>query len=110
MGILNDGGKMKVYIAGKVSGLSDREVFEKFYKSAEKLKGQGHTVMSPSVLLLNKGFEHSEYMHICFSMIDVCDAVYMQKDWQKSKGAKMELEYATRNRKTIIHEEDFGSR
>ena len=98
---------MKVYIAGKVSGLSDREVFEKFYKSAEKLKGQGHTVMSPAVLNLNKGFD---YMHICFSMIDVCDAVYMQKDWQESKGAKMELEYATKNTKTIIHEEDFGSR
>lgn len=101
---------MKVYIAGKVSGLSDREVFEKFYKSSEKLKGQGHTVMSPAVLLLNKGFEHPEYMHVCFAMIDVCDAVYMQRDWQESKGAKMELEYATRNRKAIIHEGDLGSR
>lgn len=96
---------MKVYIAGKVSGLSDREVFDKFYRAGERLKKDGHTVMSPAVLLLNRGFEHPEYMHVCFAMIDVCDAVYMQKGWQDSKGAKMELEYAMKNRKVVLHEE-----
>lgn len=97
---------MKVYIAGKITGLNNYEIFSKFYKSGKKLKEAGHTVMSPAVLVLNEGFEHSEYMHICFAMIDVCDAVYMQKDWQQSKGARMELQYAKDRKKQILYEDE----
>ena len=97
---------MKVYIAGKVTGLNKAEIFRKFYGSGNQLKKQGHTVMSPAVLVLNEGFEHSEYMHICFAMIDVCDAVYLQKDWQNSKGAQQELRYAHVMGKQVLYEED----
>ena len=45
-------------------------------------------------------------MHICYAMIDVCDAVYMQKDWQQSKGARMELQYAKDWKKQIIYEDE----
>ena len=97
---------MKVYIAGKVTGLPKDEIFKKFYESEKTLKERGHIPMSPAVLVLNGGFEHEDYMHICFAMIDVCDAVYMQKDWQKSKGARMELQYATDLKKQIIYEDE----
>lgn len=97
---------MKVYIAGKITGLPKDEIFKKFYESGNRLKKDGHTVMSPAVLVLNEGFEHSDYMHICYSMIDVCDTVYMQKDWQKSRGARMELRYAEINGKPVVYEDD----
>lgn len=97
---------MKVYIAGKVSGLSKDEIFRKFYGSGKQLKKDGHLMMSPAVLALNEGFEHSDYMHICYAMVDVCDAVFMQKDWQDSKGARMELQYAKKCRKQIIYEDE----
>ena len=97
---------MKVYIAGKITGLKMPFVMLKFLKSARFLKKEGHCVMSPSVLGFNAGFEHSDYMHICFSMIDVCDAVYMQKDWKNSKGAKMELEYAKKHKKQIFYQNE----
>lgn len=64
-----------------------------------QLKKQGYITMSPAVLASNGGFEHSDYMHVCFAMIDVCDAVYMQKDWRDSKGARMELQYARKFKK-----------
>ena len=96
---------MKVYIAGKVTGLEKTEILSKFYESRKQLKEEGHTVMSPSVLALNEGFEHEDYMHICYAMIDVCDAVYMQKDWQNSEGARMELQYAKDWKKQIIYED-----
>ena len=79
---------MKVYIAGKITGLDEALVFKKFQKSEKLLREHGHTTMSPAVLASNDGFAHSDYMHICFAMIDVCDAVYMQKDWRDSKGAR----------------------
>lgn len=61
--------------------------------------------MSPAVLASNEGFEHSDYMHVCFAMIDVCDAVYMQKDWRNSKGARMELQYTKKCKKRILYED-----
>lgn len=97
---------MKFYIAGKVTGLEKAEIFKKFYESGKQLKKDGHLVMSPAVLALNEGFEHEDYMHICYAMIDVCDAVYMQKDWQQSKGARMELQYAKDKKKLIIYEDE----
>lgn len=97
---------MKVYIAGKITGLENGEIFTKFYESAKVLRKSGHITMSPAVLALNEGFDHADYMHICFAMIDVCDAVYMQKDWQQSKGARMELEYAKDHGKRILYEDE----
>ena len=97
---------MKVYIAGKVTGLPKDEIFRKFYESEKSLKQAGYTVMSPATLVLNEGFDHSDYMHICFAMIDVCDAVYMQKDWQDSKGAKLEHQYASGSVKQIFYEDE----
>ena len=97
---------MKFYIAGKVTGLEKDDMFKKFFESRKLLKKDGHLVMSPAVLALNEGFEHEDYMHICYAMIDVCDAVYMQKDWQQSKGARMELQYAKDWKKQIIYEDE----
>lgn len=97
---------MKVYVAGKVTGLSKDKILRKFYESGKTLKKDGHTVMSPAVLVLNEGFGHEDYMHVCCAMIDVCDAVYMQKDWQDSKGARMELQYAEEHRKKILFEDE----
>ncbi|MGI5059220.1 DUF4406 domain-containing protein [Treponema pectinovorum] len=39
-------------------------------------------------------------------MIDVCDVVYMQKDWKKSKSAKIELEYVKKHKKQIFYEDE----
>ena len=90
-----------IYIAGKITGLENyKEVFE----AAEiDLKERGFVPMNPA--RLSGGFEHGEYMHICFSMIDVCDTVYLISNWQESKGAVMEFEYARENHKDIIREE-----
>lgn len=96
---------MKVYIAGKITGLDKVTIFKKFYESGKALKKDGHTVMSPAVLALNEGFSHADYMHICYAMIDVCDAVYMQKDWKNSEGAQMEHEYAKEKKKQILFED-----
>ena len=97
---------MKVYIAGKVTGLEKADIFKKFYESGKQLKKDGYLVMSPAVLALNEGFDHGDYMHVCYAMIDVCDAVYIQKDWRESKGARMEKQYAKDWKKLIIYEDE----
>ena len=97
---------MKIYVAGKITGLSRREVEGKFLATAETLRKEEHDVFLPSVLPLYESVPHEDYMHICYAMIDICDAVYMLSDWQQSKGARMELQYAADWHKEILYQDE----
>jgi hypothetical protein len=81
---------VKVYIAGKITG--NPEYKSQFAEAEQELKAEGHTVMNPAIL--PDGFQHHEYMRMCFAMIDVCDVVYMLNTWIDSKGARLERDYA----------------
>ena len=92
---------MIVYIAGPITG---RLNYRKAFKDAEEsLKEKGHIVINPSELPpgLNS---HSDYMHVCIAMIDVCDTVYLLNGRDASKGAKMEYDYALDQGKMILNE------
>lgn len=90
---------MKVYIAGP---MTNRFLFNrpKFYWEHLKLKIMGYKVMNPAILPF--GFEHEEYMQICFKMIDCCDAVYLMDEWHRSNGATRDYNYAISKNKEII--------
>ncbi|WP_050608243.1 DUF4406 domain-containing protein [Clostridium niameyense] len=91
---------MKIYIAGKITGLKD---YKKIFKDAEcKLKKEGNICMNPSIL--PEGFPYEAYMPICTAMIDQCDSVYMLNNWEDSKGARVELEYAKVTGKKILYQ------
>lgn len=91
---------LKIYIAGKITG--NKNAREQFKAVEKDLVLAGHKVINPSVL--PDGFEHQEYMHICFSMLDICEAIYLQKNWRDSAGACMEYGYAKAKGKKIIEE------
>ena len=80
---------MKIYLAGKITG--DDNYKEKFAEGEEKLKRKGHIVLSPAIL--PEGLTVSDYMRICFAMIDCADAVAFLPDWNESKGAQLENAY-----------------
>lgn len=92
---------MKVYIAGKITGNPSYK--QQFAEAEKKLRAQGHTTMNPAVL--PEGFGHQEYMKICFSMIDVCDAVFFLDNWRDSIGATMERDYAESIGKVLMFQE-----
>lgn len=96
---------MKIYIAGKITGLPRNEVDAKFEEAKERLVAQGHSVFVPTILPEYSDVSHEDYLHIDFAMIDVCDAIYMLADWQKSIGARKELQYAADWRKEIIYQD-----
>ena len=90
----------KVYIAGKITGYTG---FKARFRIAEsRLKSKGYCVMNPAEL--GCGFTHEEYMHVCYAMIDVCDTVYFLDNWESSKGARLEMEYAKSKGKGILIE------
>jgi len=96
---------MKIYIAGKISGLERKDIDEKFETAKAEFLKSGHQVFIPSVLPAYDEVSHEEYLHICYAMIDICDAIYMLKDWQKSMGARLELQYAADHRKKLLYED-----
>lgn len=90
----------------KITGLPRMEVVCKFREANVKLSAEGHTVFQPTVLPMYANVSHEDYMHICFAMIDICDAVYMLADWQQSIGARMERQYAMDQNKKILYEDE----
>lgn len=87
----------KAYIAGKITGNNN---YKNEFKEAEiKLKGQGYAVMNPATM--NEGFEQEEYLHVCMSMINVCNVVYFLPTWVDSKGSHFEMGYAKALNKEI---------
>ena len=97
---------MKIYIAGKITGFTRADYQAKFLTAQKNLEYAGHKVMNPAYVNSTDGFEHEDYMHICYAMIDICDGIYMLKDWQRSKGARMELQYAADHQKEILYEDE----
>lgn len=101
---------MKIYVAGKVSGLDRDKTRYKFGYAATKLREQGHAVINPFAMLedLRRDFEYEDEMAICFAALDVCDAVYMLEDWPESPGARREHEYALNKGKQVIYQSVKG--
>lgn len=97
---------MKIYIAGKITGEPRMEMKAKFAAVAESMREQGHEPFIPSVLPAYDDVSHADYLHVCFGMIDICEAVYMLADWQQSKGAREELQYAADWQKQILYEDE----
>lgn len=90
---------MKIYIAGAIS--NNENYIEQFKKAEEKLLAEGYAVMNP---VKNLGFSYREYINMGLCELMCCDAIYLLKGYEKSKGAMLELNYAIVNELTIIEE------
>lgn len=95
---------MKIYISGPIT--NDKDYLEKFAKAETELRLQGVEVVNPAEILFTmpKSTTHSQYMIVSLALLSQCDAVYMLKGWQKSKGANIEFEYAYEHGITIAFE------
>ncbi|MCM1327285.1 MAG: DUF4406 domain-containing protein [Bacteroidales bacterium] len=96
---------MVIYISGAISGTDD--YMERFQKVEDKLLGKGESVINPARFNANLPsiFCYEDYMKLDFTMIELCDAIYMMKGWEKSCGANREYGYALGLGKTILFEE-----
>ena len=96
---------MRVYISGGITGVENYKHY--FDKAEEKLKSEGHEVINPAVFdeLLPK-LTYEEFMKFDIFLLDMCDAIYMLKGWQKSRGANREYGYALAMDKIILEEQD----
>ena len=95
---------MKIYISGKVSGIEDK-AYDLFEKGQEEMRRLGYETVNPMKLphLHDKTWE--SYMKEDLKELLSCDAIYMLKDWYKSKGATIEWEIAKQLGMEVIYQE-----
>lgn len=104
---------MKVYISGKMTGLSEKKIWNNFRKVETFLVKHGvhddkkfESVMNPAVTYAMQkfnAFSYEDWMHIDFAMLDACDAIALLPNWKDSMGAKREIAYAYKHGKEVCY-------
>lgn len=97
---------MRIYISGPISG--NKTFRQEFADAEKKLSWEGNYVVNPAKLeaVLPMGLHWDEYMRVDLEMLKLCNAIYMLKGWQKSKGARIEHEAAVNRNMKIVYQEE----
>lgn len=97
----------KIYIAGKVTGLLYHEAVVKFAFTEQELIAAGidaANIVNP-ISHVPAGTSWKEAMDICIGLLDGCTAIYIQRDWHDSFGAKHEIKHAQQKHMDLYWEE-----
>lgn len=97
---------MRIYISGPMTGHFGFEL--EFAKREEHLRLQGHDAVNPAKLsdIIRTNMKTEDWLAIDLALLNVCDAIYMMKGWQDSKGANRELGFAMGAGMKVIYEEE----
>lgn len=87
--------KLKIYISGKITGLTKEEYESNFAKAEELIRRIGHEVVNPVTLKRDKApVTWHDYMRDDVKALMDCDAIYMLNGWTDSRGAILERDIA----------------
>jgi len=86
--------KQKIYISGKITGLTQEEAFNSFNNAELYLKRQGFEVVNPMTIPHNHDKTWESYMKEDLKALLECTDIYMLKGWHESKGANIEYNLA----------------
>lgn len=84
---------MRVYIAGKISGLDYLKARRTFKAAEASIKARGHKVTNP-IKLCGEGWPWWFCMVVCLLALLGCGAVAMLPGWESSRGANIERRFA----------------
>lgn len=83
-----------IYLSGPVTGMPDNNA-PAFHAEAARLRAAGFTVINPLEIALGPDATWADYMRAdLIAMLTHCNSIRMLKNWEKSKGAVLELSIA----------------
>ena len=98
---------MKIYIAGKYTGIPHEQAVAKFNATEQQLIETGlqpNEIINP-VKHVPQNTQWSDAMKICIPLLESCTAIFMQNDWLESFGARRELSRAMELRLDLFFEQ-----
>jgi hypothetical protein len=96
--------KATIYIAGKIIGEPYKTTYNKFSRAQYVFERIGYNVINP--MLINRPhWSWYRCMAKCiFHIIFKADIIFMFRDWEQSKDAKIEHKIAVIFNKEVIHQ------
>lgn len=91
----------KVYISGQISGLSRPEAAEYFETAENLLLLSGMTVVNPLRNGVPVEAPWEDHMIVDIANLMACDSVYLLRNWENSRGARIEYNIAREMGKKI---------
>lgn len=95
----------KIYIAGKITGLSEPVYTAKFKEAKEQVTERGFEAVSPVDLPHDHDRTWESYMREDLRALLSCVAVYALDNWILSKGATVEVQLAQKVGIPVIYQE-----
>lgn len=80
---------MRVYLAGKMTGLPDLN-FPLFHSEAARLRALGYDVVNPAEINVDPAAGWGECMRRDIPELLTCKAIALLDGWENSKGARLE--------------------
>lgn len=99
---------MKIYIVGKYTGLEHQVAFDKFAETERQLIEAGvakEKIVNPLKLGIHPDTQWKDAMDVCLKELKKCNAVFIQKDWKSSFGARKEITIADINKFNLYWED-----
>ncbi len=95
----------RIYISGGITNVSD--FMNKFNEAEDELLDMGYTsIVNPAFVNshLPEDLSYDDYMEISIAELNVCEAIYMLRNWKESKGAVTEHRFRSMNGLEIIYQ------
>ena len=104
--------KLKIYIAGKISGCTPKQFHKKFDDCADWIRrnvsfGEDYEVINPTTLC-EDDWPWLKCMETCVPELRKSDFLFLMPDWMESKGAVCEYYIAVERGIMIEYLEDDG--
>ena len=97
-----------VYISGQITGLKEEDARAAFNKAEKLLEEEYERIVNPmrfESAYQSANLTYDEMMDIDIRLLKMCSAIYMLKNWERSKGARMERLTALQLGMKIIYED-----
>lgn len=96
--------RKKCYLSGKMTGLSFGTIDVNFSRAAYHVCRMGFIPVNPFDNRRPRWMPYWGHLMLDILMLCACDAIFMQKNWKDSRGARIEFKVAEKMKKEIFFE------
>lgn len=98
----------RIYVAGPMTGIEDFN-YPVFNAMADRLRAQGYEVENPADHGIVEGAQWADYMAYDLTRLGLCGVIALLPGWERSEGAKLEVQIAHCLGMTIVNAHDLVS-